>query len=562
MVIGSLLGIILLIFLYLIVGNLNLSFFNHKAFFIVLVICITSLVVFGFFIPKIYYFPYANGVLGDNYHHLRHSIEKDPFIKNHHPVFPYVSEVFLNFLEKNNYLSRSDPKFLEKYFRLSIIPVNVIPTLALLFFCIVIGKFSQSKINSAIVFLLVCTSFGFWLWVLQSNSLAIAMALEMIILGFFAIWFRKKSLILLIILTLLICLGPWFHNSLIFVSIGGFIAIVLLIFLDSYSLSRKFLEVALCTFICLLAGYHFFKFQAVLNGYSDPIELYEVLSDSKFQGGLGFMENPIKAAGKNLDIGFNFMTSFPGKPNFDVVWDYNWFYFFGGRKFHILHFLHQVFFFALSIYSLYLVIKGEVKVNKGFFYGSLIISAIILIGFLLRQSGQHYYLIAMIPNFGIILSVFTTSKLPRESRQIILILILFIVIFSFFRNGFSKGNVFNGSDLYSNEIYRDNRLIYDDNPEKYSIAYFRKFDIYGYQNEAILMYYAPKFGHIKWIQPVENEDWHNKETLMDSIKKYFDGNYKIYLGEEAYNTVKEELTLSQKADFIWKVEETSSSLRD
>jgi len=552
MVAAILLGISVILFSQWILSTTSFRISDNHYLISFLAIAVLALSLLGYMIPKIYYFPYALGILGDNYHHLHQALEPGFFIKSHHTIFPLVSELFLNGLIKYDFLDPKDPEFLEKYFALSIVPVTIISLCGLTIFSHLIKYLSDSWSNFYLAFLLIGTSFGYWIWSIQSNSLAIAFSLQLITFYIFVKWTEKQNLPGLILLTLFICLGPWVHIALIYWSIGLFISVLIFIMKNDHSRIRKILETILCSVIILLAGFLFYKAQAIINGLPDINDLFKVLADSEHQGGFGVGENIIKGLGKNLVIGLNSMTSFPPRVNLDIVPDFNYLNILFPVKSGFPTLSHHILFYSFILYSGKLIYRERNHLNKGLLIPSFVVSVCILVGFLFRQAGQHYYVLAMIPNFAILLNVFTLRNIGSQEMTVLKVLAIAVILNATLNNIFTKSNVFKGRDINELSYYADNRHIADHISPGDSAVYFQKENLHSYHIEAISLYYQPEFGRIKWVQPPENSDWDNEVALLDSIKMYKSRGFKIYLGKTAHR-VMGDAKCNPISDSIWKL---------
>lgn len=505
--------------------------------------------IFFYLIPVSYYFPYNNGVLGDNYVHLERALNQPGFIKHHHPLFPLISEKFLSVLISIKLLSINDPMFLEQAFYWSVFPISLGLSLSLILFSFILFKKNLSNLIWACILVLMATSYGVWLWAIQSNAIGLAIATELVVVSLFMIWYKSKKLGWLSLLAFFVGLSVFVHNGLIYLAMGSFLSVIWVLFRDRANNKRVLVQVVFFSVILFIMAAFYYLLQAKINNTYNLVQLFHTLSDSNYFGSfgsgeiLGAMEGNFWA-GINWLIGF-YYTSAPSiwsTENVKISIP------FAGEWFKAIQ--------TGAVFTLLMVIsidsfKRRLHPSKDLLIFGLINSVVFFAGFTMRQAGSHYYVLALIPNL-ILLIAFIIGKKEKKSNLIYVIPIVIIIAGNVYFNSFTELSIFKGRNIDDHPYYKINASILKITEGK-DAAYFGKMDLHYYPNMELVAYYKTKFSTITWVT-----EWSDEEDLEKRIAKNQLKGEEIFVSKEAYEILDREKTESRKvADNLYLIKDKS-----
>ena len=486
--------------------------------------------LFCYIFPASYYFPHNNGVLGDNYFHLDKALLNPGYIKHHHPLFPLISEIFIRLLLKINVLSAESPTFLEQAYYWSILPISLAVSIAIGLFSFMIYRKGASTFQWIIVFLLLATSYGLWLWGIQSNAIGLAMAVELIGAVLFIFWFQSKNYWRLILFAIAISIGVFVHNGLIYFAIGGVISILIVLITNKNdSVKSKFTQFSVFSMVVIIMATAYYILQAKVNHTYNIGKLFAILSDSNYFGSFGSSNidyvNNIERnfwAGIYGLIGFYYENKHPywatSKIDLGMAYENIW-----------VKIIQMGSVFSLLMFLVYFSFWKKISPSRGLYILGLANTIIFLIGFTLRQAGTHYYVLALVPNLVLIIAFVTSNKNSQVSKFSYFLPIVLIIICNLYFNAFTKLSVFEGTNINDHPYYeRSNRILQLANG--YDAYYFSKIDMAYYPNLALSKYYEEKFRSIEWIS-----EWGNKEQLLYQIINLLGSNNVVFLDESAYD---------------------------
>lgn len=484
--------------------------------------------VFAFIIPIVYYYPINNGVLGDNYLHLERFLNKPGYVKHHHPLFPLLPDLFVRLTLYFGILDLKDSFFLEKVFQISVLLISLSMIGAISIFSRVLFKMDIPVISWFLVTLFISLSFGVSLWGNQSNAIGLGISLELILASIFIVWYKKRSMLYTALLAASIGISVFFHNGLIYLATGSFIASEIVILTDqNMALKTRVKESLVLSSTLLLMAIAYYVLQAEVNETYNFTQLFNIISDAKYFGDFQLTINTILGAiesnfwsGINWISGFYYNHKYPYWADNEVLVKTHWFHQWV-KAAQIGGILSFYFYMLFEFFWL------KKKPSRALFIFGLCNSIVFFIGFTLRQSGTHYYVLALIPNLmlmvAFVIGSTKSSKLPYTFSMLI------IILGTIYFNLFTSFSVFEGADINEHPYYSESSQINTLSPTD-SIYHLSRLDMTYYPNMAMAVYYKPKFGHIRWIS------YSDKRSILDEINKL--QGKSITINEDGYELIK------------------------
>ena len=475
-----------------------------------------------------FYFPYGNGLLGDNYMHMAWAIENESlYVKHHHLLFPLVPDVVITGFVKLGILNPDSPSFEETAYLISIYLV-LIPCIVMIgYFAFAHYKYHKSILDLIIILILPFTSYALWGLAIQSNARGLAIAYEFFAFGVLIWAFRTRTTVSFFLLGFAVSGAMFLYNGLIYFCVGIFIAITLLIFLyESQGIRTSLKHFSAFVFIVLLMAYLFYEVQAKVNHTRDLDRLFDRLSDTRYFGEFSLDEVDWKENWrKNKEASFINFTNHTWEKNYNI-WDKRLFQLPASemdkrsRKFG--NFLLQLL-LVIGVFDLIFMRKA---INFPLFLAGLIVSLTTLAGFMLRQAGSPYFVVAFAPNLALLFSFTLSREKGLEYRRLIFILLLICL---FYINGFGFRSILDKKNIEDHLFYTENQLIASVN-EKDSAVYFRNIDQRYYPNLAINAFYRRRFGSINWIN--DSSILNNQRSLQRSISDSHAKSIAVFIGPE------------------------------
>ena len=533
MIIKSILATILLFVVlhYSLKGNnLKIDYLESSLVRPIIVGFFLLFVLIFYLVPGSYYFPHNNGVLGDNYLHLYWAFDQPGFLKPHHPLFPLIPEKFIRLLMGIKFLSVDDPMFLEKAYYWSIFPVSFSMAVALLLFFHMTFKKGVSNALLISIFFLFSTSYGFWIWAIQSNAIGISLAMELLIAAVFIYWYNERSTWWSAVLAILIGASIFLYNGLIYVALGTYLSMLWVVFAQrNKRLQLKIKELLVPTGILLLMASGYYLLEAHINHTYSLKRIFSKLSEVEYLGGFG-ISNILSSMESNFWSGINWIVGFfyTSKYNYwepiqvDVNFPpgANWI-----KAFQIGALFTLIIFIAIHF------LKGKQKPSEDLLVFGLINSLIIFIGFTIRMAGTHYYVLALVPNLILLVS-FIVGKSNQNIQWHYIIPIVAILLCNIFFNSFTKLSVFEGSNISDHPYYFENESILNATKGEKAV-YFKKMDLEYYPNKTLVLYYQDKFKGTNWITK-----WNDRNDLETKIDKSLEDSKEVFLSKDANDEVR------------------------
>jgi len=204
---------------------------------------------------------------------------------------------------------------------------------------------------------------------------------------------------------------------------------------------------------------------------------------------------------------------------------------------------------GLMVYSLKHARQWFVKEYRFLIGVSFVLSLITFIGFLFGRAATEKYMVALVPNVYLLLSLaFTATKKNKDAICVCLILSIFI-LGTFLYNGFSVKNVLRGCDIMDHQYYSQSITIKNTLSEGEK-AYYFSLGTRPYLMNAVLGYYKYTFSTIDWKRV--NPDKSPKEiyALMDSVIR--EGTDRIFLEKALVEKLKLEDRVTAIGDDVYR----------
>ena len=549
----------------------------------------------GYINQPVYYFPNNNGVLGDNYYHMTRALEQDNYLKHHHLLFPLVAEKFVKGITTLGFVSESNPHYLETVFKWSSFPIRALACLSLFFFSWIIFNIRKSAIDAFLVFCLIAMSYGFWIFGIQSNALGMALSLQLIVAGFYMLWWKKLNYRNTLILAVLSGTSVFMYNGLLYFALGTCLAFLLGILKVKTHLLKKTIHVAIYGTSVLMMAYWYYIVQMKVTESTSLTQLFHALSDTNYFGGFTHPENGY----------FNAMMANVFKAKYTIV-EYlsvqqNAIY----MPVNFSNHIGELDRFA-SNYATFILfgLGGSVFITlwrslKNCLLPFLIIGSATyfttIIGFTLRNAGSHYFVLVAVPSVILFLSVFLPptkmrseiweflsvrfkkalralnlkyniqerlsmilDKAPVYSGPLNLIDItkrvslFLLVLLLLYYHGYSPIKLNRGTEIGSNPFYETHNLIKESTGNKKAVC-FHEIDDQYYPNSGIKLYYNPKFNNISW-HTLQRED-EDRDKLIKLINEYRKEGHEIFMDQIRYGLLSRDsaVNATQVGDSLWAV---------
>ena len=540
----------------------------------------------------VYYFPNNNGVLGDNYYHMTRAMEKDNYLKPHHVFFPWIAEKYVKMMTSLGFASENDNDYYEKVYKWSTFPVRVFSIIALFAFSLMIYQYNKSTIDAFLVFFFTGLCYSFWIFGIQSNSIGIALSVQLLSLVLYTKWWNKINIKYTIALCLLTCFGVFFHIGVIYFSLGMFIAFLYGILVSEKKLQEKVRHISIYGIIGLGMAFAFYVVQLKLNRVSDYTGVFHVLADTDYAGEFSspqygyfnaFMAGIYNAKytiieylsvqQSSIYMPVNFFNNLTKTDEFAERYATSLLFGLGASVFITLRRSFKYKYYALFVVGAFTYLTTQM-------------------GFVLRNPDGHYYAFLLAPTIGLFFSLFlpytaaekkeaktnsvidiffgvfkrinnrfvyvTTNNVPKPfhsglyswwdtTRRLSLFGFLLLL---FYYHGFSPIKLTRGTDISSHPFYRINNTIHQSVGREQAVC-LHEIDENYYPNSGIKLFYNHKFGNIKWhaISPENN----NKTALTALINKYSAEGYKVFIDGKRYKIISEDTPpdASQVGDSLW-----------
>jgi hypothetical protein len=501
-------------------GNLRfLDRTNHiiesRPFLLFITFSFGTFLLWAYVFPGAYYYPRDVGATGDSYLYMSAAMRDSSYYNPQHIFYPWIPGQSIRLTRLLGVLSTQDSSYLEKAFWVSSIPTRVFIILAFLSFIWALRVGGCHLSDAVLGTFLMATSAGCWLWGRQSNALGLGLAMEIISSAAFIFWRRHLRLSELVFVGFSLAACVYAHIATIYFVIGGYLCVLFLL-LQEVRLKPKIIFWNFCAFngviLCMAAIFYYMSGRYV--GSFDSTTIFHRLADTNYLGEFGFRFNLIpRLAKENLVRGIMNL----------IYWD---------RKTPFDRFLITTQVVLLSSLGFSLFWKFNKVLHQLFrseFLFFTLTSLATFLGFLYRNSGSHYYVVATVPYVGLFALLLLHPESPVADVLQRRILLIFFIGSMILYSGFSTWNVFKGGDLEENDCYRISRTISTIAPSGQHVVYYGRFES-DYQDGAIQNYYKAKFAYIDWkSNPLK---WADPEKLMENLMGYFQEGKKVFLSRE------------------------------
>lgn len=481
-----------------------------------------------------YYFPTNNGHLGDNYYHMGWALEDENYLKPHHILYPLIPGKLVSWSQKLGFLDKNDPFFYEKVYRLASLPVRLGICFAILIFGLYIFKITKSIINALLAFFFLSTSYGFWVWGLQSSAIGLSMAFSLLGLVIGSIWYIKRNKLILFLLGFCASLAVFIHISQFYFALGIFLSVILIISLERKgNWSSKIKEILPFLASAVPLAVLFYLIEASLWNETNPIKIFYKVSEVDYLGGFNLSERSFMSI-----VDLNVMNSIYQITNYDL----REFYPFWKPEIikvqktildNIFLLVHLASFLAIFLFIFWNYKKLSSPVAKGLIIFSSIISILFFLGFVLRPAGS--YAVAATPSHLVLISSLLYSiKGPQVQIPRAIIIITF-AISGIFYNTTSTANIYRGRGINEHPYYIESSNIINSLKSNEKAVYYRHMDLTYYPNASLHYYYQFKFVDIEWRW----DEWGDLTKLEVEIRNQLVSKKKrVFIGPEMENILK------------------------
>lgn len=478
--------------------------------------------LWAFLLPKTYYFPFNNGVVGDDYRYIGSIADGQPnFYQPHHLAFPWLAQKTIRIVEKVKFLSRTDPMYFEKVFSLSALPTKIIIICSLLFLGWGLLLVGFKPVDSLLAILFLGSTAGFLTWGHQVNALGLALAGQTIASTAFLIWNHRRTAGTLALLGFLLSFCMYSHiGTLYFVMAGYMVVTGMLVSERTIPAVRKLQSLLIFNAPIVVLGLIFFYLTAQSAGSYDLKQIFHYMGSTHDAGEFSFRMGRLPKAISDNIVGSIVNILGYWYPNTVGLWLY------------VIGF--QIAVATALVISLARNLPQVLADSRKLLFFFLT-SLIIFLCFIPWRTGTHYYVVATVPNV-LLLAILFLAKSSSEAdvlRRRTLVALLVVAMIGF--TGFSTENVFKGSALNDRESYRIDQQIFTQLAPGEKAVYYRPFDS-DYADSGIRQYYSGKFHAIKWVNnPAE---WSHPEQLIPTLSGLLgDAQVKVFLGEEVLKTL-------------------------
>lgn len=499
--------------------------------------------VWGYFAKPNYYFPDNNGLLGDTYLHMKWGMENESFVNDHHLLYPVVPTLVIKGIIKIGLINPDNPDYLETVYWTSIFLVQLAFVSSLLLFSWNYFLYHKSVFDAVLILLLISVSYAAWLYGNITDVKGASIAMEFFSLSAFLWWSRKKNYLSSAVVAICICLSIFLYNGLLFFSFGLFLSFIIYLIFIKISVLVKVRCLILFTSILLIGALIFYKIEMKETKSENLLELYNDLADTAYLGKFEFQTESIKNNFRtNLNTSRSWIINhrwpftvpiwYPVLIDFPVS---------EGMK-SIMN-ISRLLLILLLVRVIVSINFWRKKVNLPLYISGLIISAITLAGFLFRQAGSIFYILAFPANIALFISIifYKNSWAKNLNRAMVIILIICLFIY----NGFSARSVYRHSSITSHPVYEESMTILN-HAESKNPHYYRLLDLNYYPNSSVHAYYENKIGAIKWH--TDSSYFKNPEILNNEIETLLETNkIEIYVGSDLIQN----LSPSLKESFIF-----------
>lgn len=535
-------------------GNIieeNIS--KEGIYYRVLLFMSAAFILWGYIFKTAFYSPYSTGVQGDNFNYLSCIIDNPSYYTARHVIFPWIGGQFIKIAKNIGILNPENRLFSFHAMTIASIPVHIFSIIGLVYLYKIFKVLQFSLAERVLGVLFLATTFGYWLWSIQPNSLGTALGLQCVALYYSIRMVKEEN-------KALVFLAPFFIVMVIYAHIGAiFFAFTLNLFLGIYLLiyyRKNLWNIFIYVLTLLVTGVFFLKlsysfFDMSLNGFGSVKTYIERLVETE-QYGLVVVGTPQelfqRIANKiGVTVGNIFGLWVP-QDAFDYI-----------MIFMILATACALLLYIFSSFKkIYIISYGR---NRSVMLMLLLTTIIPFIFFIFKTTiSTHYYIMALVPNIVLLLMLTFMADRFYKKRFGIFLLCL-IIPTSFLLNGFGSMNVLKGLDYRESEAYQKWDFLYQRYPSE-KVFFFETYNeyekpykevlgkkIYFFHDALTTVYtlksfidcFGSSFGKIEWIYPVYPEEILNKLTKTKD---------KVIIGPSVYAKIKNELPTHIKIDTL------------
>ncbi|MDH5396981.1 MAG: hypothetical protein OEX02_02470 [Cyclobacteriaceae bacterium] len=497
-----------------------------------LVVAVFTCLIIAYLFNASYYYTDNPGVLGDNYLHMHKMMKEGLYVKLHHMSFPLLSDMLVNTFISTGIIQPTDPLFLEKCYKLSILPTGLLNVLALGLFFIFLLRANTPPLKAVLIFLTLSTSYTFWMWAIQNNSIGMALAWQVLISLYFYYWWQHHTLSHTVLFTLACCLSMFFHIGLVYFAIGTYLVMQgRILYLSKGKIKNCYKKLLLSNGMALTLGMAFIYVGMGLTETNTLSGLFDVLADKEYLKNLPPDNRNIFAKlieqtqrGRFNQISYYYELFYPGWIVARIP---------TGADITQMT-IQKIGHIALGVLGASILIYPKTTYKNGikpFIFTGAVTSAISIVGFAIHpQSSHHYYAVAYVPYFLLFFGFIIPEREKRVEwgQQVLMIIIIALTVYY---NVFSPLNIFRGKDLDYHPFYVQNSLINIHTKTKPAV-FFNELDVGYYPNYSLDEYYRKKFGHIIWRS--DTLLWNTQEKILSELENYTSSDtLNVYIGEKA-----------------------------
>lgn len=500
--------------------------FDRADLFYLLTTCLVGFIIWGYLLPKAYYFPSNSGVVGDNYLYMHQVLSNPNYYNPQHLSYPWIPGKLIQLASAIGVLSQKHPLFFEKAFLLSTFPAKTAMIFSFGIFFLALSRARFHRIDTVLATLMLAGSYSCWLWGHQSNALGISLAAEIVASSLFLLWWtlRRKDLLIALGFSLTACI--YAHASTFYFVLGGFLYVVGYLSFQKLEGWRERLAqcLAFLSPILVLATFYYWLAGHYVGSFS-PHRIFVRVADTSYLGEFAFRLRLLpKYAKDNIVTSLmNITNNWAPQNTFDQVVI--------GLQLTVL----------FSLFLSLLATRKRFR-QKPLVGGDLLFFAItsstVFLGFLFRGAGTHYYTVAVVPNLILFLllilryDLYTLSELFYQRIRISMLIVTMILY-----SGFSSWDLWRGTALSENVYYRVSSQILQNLGSSEKALYFRSFD-FGYLNGAVRLYYERKFLPIEW--KTDASEWKNPDQLGHRLKETLaNRSTKIFISDEVLQALRQ-----------------------
>jgi hypothetical protein len=528
---------------------------SKKKIFSWMIVFITGIfILWGYVFKTAFYTPYNTGVQGDNFHYLSGILGSPHYYSPRHLIFPWIGGQFILFAEKIGILDPQSHLFRFKAMGIAAVAVRIFSIVGLIYLFRIFKLFNLSFAKRIFGVLFLATTFGYWLWSIQPNSLATALGLQCVALYYSIKMIKGKSKALFILSPLSVIMVLFAHISAISFVITLAVFLGVYIFINNYKNIKNLLFYMGCyagtllfagvTFLYISAGY----FNVRPNSLGSIKHYIDILIGAQHYGSfevLGVQEL-LKKLITNIGLTLlNFFGFWAPQNIFDYV-----------LIFMILALACALFLYISANFKK-VFMRSDIQ-DRWIILMLLLTTIVPFIFFMLKTTTMHYYVIALVPNVVLFLFlIFKTDKLYNSGFGTFLLFCFIPLLFLF--NGFSSMNVLKGMDYSQSDCYKKFDALYHKYPKE-KIYFYETYNeykqpfrykagrkVYFFQDAVTTHYvmlgflgcFNRSFPNIEWIYPVYINE------ILDKVNR---NQGCVIIGPTTYAKIKDTLPFNIEAE--------------